>query len=131
MQALAGASGGDDAQGNAQRSGGPHTGGSGSGGRGGNSSGAGGPSASYGGKVAAKVKPNIVYPDDVAGNPRAVVEVRAAPDGTIVATKLIQSSGDKAWDTAVLRALQKTESLPRDIDGRVPPTLEIGFRPKD
>ncbi|MBX9936343.1 MAG: TonB C-terminal domain-containing protein, partial [Burkholderiaceae bacterium] len=37
----------------------------------------------------------------------------------------------KAWDTAVLRALQKTDSLPRDTDGRVPPTLEIGFRPKD
>jgi hypothetical protein len=45
--------------------------------------------------------------------------------------KLIQSSGNKAWDDAVLRALDKTESLPRDVDGRVPSTLEIGFRPQD
>lgn len=90
-----------------------------------------GPSGSYGGKVAAKVKPNIVYPDAISGNPRAVVEVRAAPDGTIVGKKLIQSSGNKAWDDAVLRALEKTETLPRDVDGRVPSSLEIGFRPQD
>jgi colicin import membrane protein len=111
MQGLAGATGGEAATGNAKQSSGP--------------------SGSYGGKVAAKVRPNIVYPDAIAGNPRAVVQVRAAPDGTIVGTKLIQSSGNKAWDDAVLRALDKTESLPRDVDGRVPPTLEIGFRPQD
>jgi colicin import membrane protein len=90
-----------------------------------------GPSGSYGGRVAAKVKPHIVYPDAVAGNPRAEVEVRAAPDGTITSTRLVQSSGNKAWDDAVLRALQKTETLPRDVDGRVPSALVIGFRPKD
>ncbi|WP_348688857.1 cell envelope integrity protein TolA [Acidovorax soli] len=111
MQGLAGATGGETATGNAKQSSGP--------------------SGSYGGKVAAKVRPNIVYPDAVAGNPRAVVQVRAAPDGTIVGTKLIQSSGNKAWDDAVLRALDKTGSLPRDVDGRVPSTLEIGFRPQD
>ena len=61
----------------------------------------------------------------------AVVQVRAAPDGTIVGKKLIQSSGNKAWDEAVLRALQRTETLPRDIDGRVPSSLVISFRPKD
>ena len=66
-----------------------------------------------------------------AGYPRAEVEVRAAPDGTITGTRLIQSSGNKAWDDAVLRALQKTETLPRDVDGRVPSSLVIGFRPKD
>ena len=26
---------------------------------------------------------------------------------------------------------QKTETLPRDVDGRVPSALVIGFRPKD
>jgi len=89
------------------------------------------PSGSYGGKVAAKVKPNIVYPDAISGNPRAEVEVRLSPDGTIVGKRLVQSSGNKAWDDAVLRALDKTETLPRDVDGRVPPSLTIGFRPQD
>ena len=111
MQGLAGATGGENATGTAQRDAGP--------------------SGSYGGRVAAKVKPHIVYPDAVAGNPRAEVEVRSAPDGTITGTRLIQSSGNKAWDDAVLRALQKTETLPRDVDGRVPSSLVIGFRPKD
>ena len=111
LQGLAGATGGENATGKDKVSSGP--------------------SGSYGGKVAAKVKPNIVYPDAISGNPRAVVEVRAAPDGTIVGKKLIQSSGNKAWDDAVLRALDKTETLPRDVDGRVPSSLEIGFRPQD
>lgn len=111
LQGLAGSSGGDTATGNAKHDSGP--------------------SGGYGSKVAAKVKPNIVYPDAVVGNPRAVVQVRAAPDGTIVGKKLVQSSGNKMWDDAVLRALDKTETLPRDIDGRVPSSLEIGFRPQD
>ncbi|MGD9773608.1 cell envelope integrity protein TolA [Diaphorobacter sp.] len=111
MQGLAGATGGESATGTALRSSGP--------------------SGSYGGKVAAKVKPNIVYPDTIAGNPRAEVEVRAAPDGTIVGARITQSSGNKAWDDAVVRALQRTETLPRDVDGRVPSSLVIGFRPKD
>lgn len=111
LQGLAGATGGENATGTAQRSAGP--------------------SGSYGGKVAAKVKPNIVYPDAISGNPRAEVEVRLSPDGTIVGKRLVQSSGNKAWDDAVLRALDKTETLPRDVDGRVPPSLTIGFRPQD
>lgn len=90
-----------------------------------------GPSGGYGGKVAAKVKPNIVYPDTVSGNPRAEVQVQASPDGTIVNVRLTKSSGNPAWDEAVVRALYKTETLPRDIDGRVPSSLIIGFRPKD
>ena len=36
-----------------------------------------------------------------------------------------------AWDEAVLRAITKTEMLPRDTDGRVPSPLVISFRPKD
>ncbi len=111
MQGLAVGTGGETATGTAARSAGP--------------------SGSYGGKVAAKVKPNIVYPDAMSGNPRAEVEVRLSPDGTIVGKRLVQSSGNKAWDDAVLRALDKTETLPRDVDGRVPPSLTIGFRPQD
>lgn len=89
-----------------------------------------GPSASWGARVQARVKPNIVFSEDFSGNPKAEVEVRMAPDGTIVGKRLVRSSGVKAWDDAVLRALDKTEVLPRDIDGRVPPVVVIDFRPK-
>ena len=93
-----------------------------------------GPSASYGGRIVGRIRPNITFPGDVAGiigNPGAEVEVRAAADGTIISRKLLKSSGIKAWDEAVLKAIDKTEILPRDVDGRVPSELVISFRPKD
>jgi colicin import membrane protein len=59
------------------------------------------------------------------------VEVRTAPDGTIISRKLLKSSGVKNWDDAVLKAIDKTEVLPRDVDGRVPSALVFSFRPRD
>lgn len=90
-----------------------------------------GPSASYAGRIKARILPNIVFSDTIDGNPLATVEVRAAPDGTIIGRKLLKSSGVPAWDEAVLRAIDKTEVLPRDTDGRVPSTIEISFRPRE
>jgi len=111
IQGLAGATGAESSRGTALRSAGP--------------------SDSYGGRVRARVKPNIVFTDEVAGNPTAEVEVRAAPDGTITSRKIAKSSGVKSWDDAVLRALDKTEVLPRDIDGRVPTPLLLVFKLRD
>ena len=108
---IAGASGGETATGTAKQSTGP--------------------SAGYAGRVSARVKPNIVFTAEVSGNIEAGVEVRTSPDGTITGRKIIKSSGNKAWDDAVLRALDKTEILPKDTDGRVPSTLEMYFKPKD
>lgn len=90
-----------------------------------------GPSAGYAGRIKARIKPNIVFGDAVSGNPLATVEVKLAPDGTIVGKRLVKSSGVPSWDDAVLRAIEKTEVLPRDVDGRVPPSFEIDFRPRD
>jgi colicin import membrane protein len=90
-----------------------------------------GPSAGYAGRLKARIKPNIVYPDDPQGNPTASVEVRAAPDGTVLSRKLVKSSGLKEWDDAVLRAIDRTEVLPRDVDGRVPSPIVIDFRPRE
>ncbi len=90
-----------------------------------------GPSASYAGRIRGKVKPNIVFGDDIPGNPMAEVEVKCAPDGSILSKRLLQSSGHKSWDDAVIKALEKTERLPLDVDGRVPSVMVISFRPKD
>jgi len=108
---LAGATGSADAKGSAQK--------------------ASGPSASYAGKVRAKVKPNIVFTEDIAGNPTAEVEVRSALDGSIISQRLIKSSGNKAWDDAVIKAILRTETMPKDVDGRVPTPMILEFRPKD
>ena len=87
------------------------------------------PSASYAGKLIARIKPNILLTETVAGNPAADVEVRASPTGTILSRRLVKSSGNKDWDDAVLRAIDRTGELPRDVDGRVPPVLVITFTP--
>ncbi len=111
MQGLAGASGGENATGSALKSSGP--------------------SSSYAGRLVGRIKPNITYPGDVVGNPRAEVEVRVSPDGTILSRRIVQSSGNRAWDDAVLRAIDKTEVFPKDTDGRVPSVIVLGFRPQD
>ncbi len=90
-----------------------------------------GPSGSYAGKVAARVRPNIVFTDEITSNPTAEVEVHAAVDGTITSRKLVKSSGIKAWDDAVIKAIDKTDKLPVDTDGRVPDDMIISFRPRD
>ena len=90
-----------------------------------------GPSAGYAGRIKARIKPNILLAAPIEGNPAATVEVRVAPDGTIVGKKLVTASNSKLWDETVLRAIDKTGELPKDKDGRVPPTIVIEFRPRD
>jgi len=91
-----------------------------------------GPSGGYGARIAAAVRPNIVYPDAdlVSGNPTAEFDVSLAPDGTIVGVKLRKSSGVAAWDDAAERGLRRTEKVPRDIDGRIFPSLTVVLQPK-
>ncbi|MEN9374276.1 MAG: cell envelope integrity protein TolA [Pseudomonadota bacterium] len=90
-----------------------------------------GPSANYAGRIRARIKPNITYTETISGNPIAEVLVHIAPDGTILNRRLSKSSGVKSWDTAVLNAIDKTEVLPVDVDGRVQAEMVISFRPKD
>jgi colicin import membrane protein len=85
------------------------------------------PSAAYAGRIKARINPNIVLTSDVQGNPVAEVEVRCAPDGTIISKRIVKPSGDRLWDDTVLRAIDRTEMLPRDVDGRVPSTITLVF----
>ncbi len=89
------------------------------------------PSASYAGRLVASIKPNIVFTVQLRNNPAAEVEVRTAPNGSVLARRLLKSSGNPDWDEAVLRAIDRTGTLPRDTDGRVPPVITITFRPND
>lgn len=90
-----------------------------------------GPSAGYAGRVQARVRPNITFTEEITGNPTAEVEVRTTANGTITSSRLLKSSGVKAWDAAVLRAIEKTAVMPRDTDGRVPSPMILEFRPHD
>jgi colicin import membrane protein len=112
MAGIAGSSGGPTATGNAVQSSGPSSG--------------------YGGRIKAKVKPNLVFSATVSGNPLVSIEVRMAPDGTILGQpRIVKSSGNREWDEAVVRAFEKTEVLPRDTDGRVHSPLIVDWRVND
>lgn len=89
------------------------------------------PSAGYAGRIKGKIRPLIIYADDGSANPTAEVQVTLGPDGRILGTKVLKASPDGDWDRAVLRAIEKAETLPRDVDGRVPPVLILTFRPRE
>ena len=84
-------------------------------------------------KVIRKVKPLIVFnPESVSGNPTAVVLVDLAPDGTILKRSILTPSGNDGWDRAVLSALDRAESLPKDDNGRIPQRqVKLTFKPRD
>ncbi|MFC7433190.1 cell envelope integrity protein TolA [Hydrogenophaga bisanensis] len=111
IQGLAGATGGPNATGTALRSSGP--------------------SSSYAGRVASAIRPNIIYSEDFPASLRTEVEVRAMTDGTITDRRVVRSSGNRNWDDAALRAIDRTAKLPRDTDGRVPSPIVIVVRPTD
>ena len=93
------------------------------------------PSGTYLGRLRARVRPNITFPESqlqaVKGNPEAEVEVTCSATGEITSKKLIRSSGNTAWDEAVMNAIEKTGTLPRDENGNMPPKISFGFKPRD
>jgi len=83
-------------------------------------------------KVIKKVRANITFnADSFKGNKQTIVQVRLAPDGAILSRTMTSSSGDNAWDQAVLSAIDATQSLPRDDNGQFPTlTPELKLKPK-
>jgi colicin import membrane protein len=81
------------------------------------------PSASYAGKIIEQIKENITFTDAFAGRPWVVVLVKTTQSGRIFTRNVISTSGNKAWDAAVLRAVDRMSIVPRDIDGRIPDVL--------
>ena len=81
--------------------------------------------------VSRAIRANIIFNAPIMGNPVAQVEIRTFSDGGIVGRKLLVSSGNEQWDTAVLRAIDRTRDLPRDTDGKVPSPMIVSLRPKN
>lgn len=86
----------------------------------------------YIGKIQAKVRGNWILPQDLQGNPEAIFLVIQLPTGEVLSTKLLKSSGNPAYDTAVERAILKSSPLPlpseRSLFDR---ELKLTFRPRD
>lgn len=89
-------------------------------------------SANYAGKVIDHIKRNMGVHKEFSGNPSTEIKINCAPDGSITLSQMTKKSGDPEWDEVVNKAIEKiraTSKMPRDIDGRVPPTMIISVKP--
>jgi colicin import membrane protein len=83
-------------------------------------------------KIQAKVRGGWILPQDLQGNPEAIFLVVQLPTGEVLSTKLVKSSGNPAYDTAVERAILKASPLPLPSDRSLfARELKLTFRPRD
>lgn len=88
--------------------------------------------AGYANKIKSKIKSNIVLPPDIVGNPEAIFDVVQLPTGEVLSARLRTSSGNRAYDEAVERAILKSSPLPRpDRPEQFARNLELKFRPQE
>lgn len=86
----------------------------------------------YAGRIKAKIRGNIVLPQDIKGNPEAIFDVVQLPTGEVLSAKLRKSSGHAGYDAAVERAVLKSSPLPKpDRPELFQRALELKFRPLD
>ena len=79
-----------------------------------------------------KIRSNIVLPSGIVGNPEAIFDVVQLPTGEVMSARLRKSSGHKAYDEAVERAILKSSPLPRaERPEQFQRSLEIRFKPLD
>lgn len=88
------------------------------------------PSSSYAGVLVERIRSQIET--DTSRLPKTlvtVVEIRSTPSGTVLSRRVVKPSGNAIWDDAVVRAIDKAGTLPRDTNGLVPTSIEVIFRP--
>jgi len=90
------------------------------------------PDAGYVEKIIGRIKPNIVVPSDIRDNPEAIFDVVQLPTGDVITVRLRKSSGHRAYDEAVERAILKSSPLPRpERPDQYRRELQLKFRPQE
>lgn len=83
-------------------------------------------------KIRSRIRGYINLPPDIPGNPEAIFDVVQLPTGEIIDVKLRKSSGVRAYDDAVQRAILKASPLPKPVPADLfQRNLELHFRPLD
>ncbi len=83
-------------------------------------------------RIRAKIRGNIILPQDVPGNPEAIFDVTILPTGELLTVRKRKSSGHASYDDAVERAIMKSSPLPQPDDRALfQRQLELKFRPQD
>lgn len=85
-------------------------------------------------KIKSKIRGRIPVQvaDAVGGNPEAIFNVSLLPNGEVLTVRMRKSSGNKAYDEAVERAILGASPLPKPDDASLfQRQLELTFRPRD
>lgn len=72
--------------------------------------------ARYQDLISAKIRENTRLPENLAGNPQVEFRLSVLPTGDIAKVTLTKSSGNPAFDQAVLRGIEKSSPLPLPAD---------------
>jgi colicin import membrane protein len=85
--------------------------------------------------ISATVRGNTRLPDNLKGNPQVRCLVKLLPTGDVVSVRVTQSSGNPAYDAAVVRAIEKSSPLPlpaeREARAAFVPELSFSHRPQE
>ena len=85
--------------------------------------------------ISAKVRGNTRLPDSLQGNPEVRCLVKLLPTGEVQSVRVTQSSGNTAYDEAVVRAIEKSSPLPlpseREARDAFVPELSFIHHPKE
>ena len=89
--------------------------------------------AAYGAKIRGKIKGNMSLAGlSIKGNPEAIFKVTQLPTGEILDVQLSKSSGNKALDEAIERAIRKSSPLPKPDQAELfQRILELKYKPLD
>jgi colicin import membrane protein len=85
-------------------------------------------------RISSKIRSNIPVSvvEEVQGNPEAIFDVTLLPTGEVLTAVRRKSSGNRAYDEAVERAILKSSPMPKPDDpGVFQRRLELVFRPQD
>ena len=83
-------------------------------------------------RIRSRIRGYIILPPDIPGNPEAIFDVVQLPTGEIIDVRLRKSSGFRAYDDAVQRAILKASPLPKAVPADLfQRNLELRFRPLD
>jgi len=83
----------------------------------------------YAGRIAAIVKSHTNFPPPagVQGNPTVTIRIQLLPTGEVRDLEVDKSSGIAAFDDAVVRGIHASSPLPKDVNGKVPATLNLSY----
>ena len=66
----------------------------------------------YVSRIRAKIKSRANVPDSVTGKPTVQVQIRILPGGEVLDIRVIKPSGNRAYDSAIERAIRSASPLP-------------------